>query len=227
MINVILLGPPGAGKGTQAKLLEEKLGLKQLSSGDMLRAAVARGTAIGQKAKTYMDAGALVPDDVVVDVVFENIDSRATSRGIILDGFPRTVEQAEALDKKLAEKGSGIDIVIAIKVRDDRLVERVAGRYTCAICGEGYHDSFKRPAVAGTCDKCGSHDFKRREDDSPEKVKRRLEEYHQLTVPLIDYYQKRGKVALIDGELSIEKVSQEMDRVLSDLEGAETSVTGG
>jgi adenylate kinase len=227
VINIILLGPPGAGKGTQAKLLEEKLGLKQLSSGDMLRAAVSRGTAVGQKAKSFMDAGKLVPDQVVVDVVFESIDAQSSGNGIILDGFPRTVDQAEALDKKLAEKGARIDGVIVIKVRDDKLVERVAGRYTCANCGEGYHDSFKKPAVAGICDKCGSHDFKRRDDDRPEKVKERLKAYHKQTVPLIDYYQKRGKVAVIDGELSIEDVSEKMDDVLASLEGAESSVTGG
>ena len=227
MINIILLGPPGAGKGTQSKLLEEKLGLKQLSSGDMLRAAVSSGTAVGQKAKSYMDAGKLVPDQVVVDVVFENIDAMSSSNGIILDGFPRTVDQAEALDRKLAEKNARIDGVIVIKVRDDKLVERIAGRYTCAKCGEGYHDSFKQPAVAGACDKCGSHDFKRRADDHPDKVKKRLEEYHRQTVPLIDYYQKRGKVAVIDGELSIEDVSRKMDDVLASLEGAESSVTGG
>ena len=227
MINVILLGPPGAGKGTQAKLLEEKLGLKQLSSGDMLRAAAASGTSVGQTAKRYMDKGALVPDDVVVDVVFENIDAMAGTKGIILDGFPRTVEQAEALDKKLAGKGSGIDLVIAIKVRDELLVDRIAGRFTCAKCGQGYHDTFKRPAKEGICDKCGSHEFKRRADDQPDMVKKRLEEYHTLTVPLIDYYQKRGKVEAIDGELSIEDVSRKMDEVIEHLEGAESSVTGG
>jgi len=228
VINIILLGPPGAGKGTQAKLLEEKLGLKQLSSGDMLRAAVSRGTAVGQKAKSYMDAGKLVPNQVVVDVVFESIDALSSSNGIILDGFPRTVEQAEALDKKLAEKNARIDGVIVIKVRDEKLVERIAGRYTCAKCGEGYHDSFKKPTTAdGSCDKCGSQDFKRRDDDRPEKVKERLNAYHKQTVPLIDYYEKRGKVAVIDGELSIEDVSHKMDEVLASFEGAESSVTGG
>jgi adenylate kinase len=227
VINIILLGPPGAGKGTQAKRLEEKLGLKQLSSGDMLRAAVSRGTAIGQKAKSYMDQGALVPDDVVVEVVFEHIDGMASGNGIILDGFPRTVEQAAALDKKLAEKGARIDSVIVIKVSDDKLVQRIAGRFTCAQCGEGYHDSFKRPAVDGTCDKCGSHEFNRRADDDPETVKNRLATYHRQTVPLIDYYQKRGKVAAIDGELSIEDVSREIDEVLAGLQGANTSVSGG
>jgi adenylate kinase len=227
VINVILLGPPGAGKGTQAKLLEEKLGLKQLSSGDMLRAARDRGTVVGQKAKSYMDNGGLVPDDVVVEVVFEYLDEQKSGRGNIFDGFPRTVEQAAALDKKLAEKGQLIDSVIVIKVRDDRLVERIAGRFTCAKCGEGYHDKFKHPAVDGACDKCGSSEFKRRPDDDPETVKKRLKVYHEVTVPLIDYYQKRGKVAAIDGELSIEDVSREMDDVLVSLEGVETSVSGG
>ena len=227
MINVILLGPPGAGKGTQAKLLEDKLGLKQLSSGDMLRAAVARGTAVGQKAKTYMDQGALVPDDVVVDVVFEHIDSMSGTKGFILDGFPRTVDQAAALDEMLAEKGGRIDSVVVIKVSDDKLVDRIAGRFTCATCGEGYHDSFKRPAVEGTCDRCGGHEFKRRADDRPETVKQRLKAYHEQTAPLIDYYQKRGKVAVIDGELPIEEVTRELDDVIGHLEGAESSVTGG
>jgi adenylate kinase len=227
VINVILLGPPGAGKGTQAKLLEEKFGLKQLSSGDMLRAAVARGSEVGKKAKSYMDNGALVPDAVVTDVVFEYIDGMAGGQGFILDGFPRTVDQAAALDRNLAEKSIGIDSVIVIEVSDGKLVDRIAGRFTCASCGEGYHDNFKRPARDGTCDKCGGHDFKRRPDDQPETVKNRLKIYHQETVPLIDYYRKRGKVAVIDGELSIEKVSKEMDNVVSSLEGAESSVSGG
>jgi adenylate kinase len=169
-----------------------------------------------------MDKGALVPDAVVTDVVFEYIDGMVGTQGFILDGFPRTVDQAAALDKKLAEKGIGIDSVIVIEVADDKLVDRVAGRFTCATCGEGYHDTFKRPAHAGTCDKCGGHDFKRRPDDQPETVKNRLKIYHQQTAPLIDYYRKRGKVAMIDGELSIEKVSKEMDNVVGSLEGAET-----
>lgn len=227
MINVILLGPPGAGKGTQAKLLEEKLGLKQLSSGDMLRAAVARGSAIGQTAKSYMDQGTLVPDDVVVDVVFEYLDGMAGTEGYILDGFPRTVDQAAALDRKLAEHGGRIDVVVVIEVADDRLVERIAGRYTCATCGEGYHDTFKRPRAEGTCDKCGGHDFKRRPDDQPETVKQRLKVYHAQTAPLIDYYRQRGKVAVIDGELPIQEVSRDMDKVIATLEGDERSVTGG
>jgi adenylate kinase len=215
-MNLILLGPPGAGKGTQAKLLEEKFSLKQLSSGDMLRAAVQGGTPVGQKAKSFMDNGALVPDDLVVEVVFEHLANLKDGSGFILDGFPRTVEQAEALDEWLDERGAAIDRVIVIKVRDELLIERVAGRYTCAKCGEGYHESFKRPATEGVCDKCGSHEFKRRADDNRETVKNRLEVYHTQTAPLIDYYEGHGKVAVVDGEAPIENVSKQIDEVFSE-----------
>jgi len=170
-MNVILLGPPGAGKGTQAKLLEQKFSLKQLSSGDMLRAAVHAHTPVGSQAKAFMDKGALVPDELVEEIVFEHLASMKDGRGFILDGFPRTVAQAEALDDWLEKRGRAIDRVLVIRVRDEQLVERVAGRYTCAKCGEGYHDAFKRPAHDGICDKCGSHEFKRRADDNPETVK--------------------------------------------------------
>jgi adenylate kinase len=211
-MNLILLGPPGAGKGTQAKLLENKLELRQLSSGDMLRAAVSSQTPVGKKAKSYMDQGALVPDNIVVDVVFEHLAGlNGGGKGFILDGFPRTVEQAEALDGWLAKQGSGIDRVIVIKVHDDRLVERITGRFTCAKCGEGYHDVFKRPKLEGTCDVCGSHDFKRRADDRVETVKTRLKAYHEQTAPLISYYNERGKVSSVDGEAPIEVVSDEID----------------
>lgn len=214
-MNLILLGPPGAGKGTQAKLLEQKFGLRQLSSGDMLRAAVSSGTPVGVKAKSYMDQGALVPDDLVVDVVFEYLAGFDEPKGFILDGFPRTADQAEALDAWLDSRNSRIDRVIVIQVRDDRLVDRIAGRYTCAKCGEGYHDSFKQPAAAGVCDKCGSHDFKRRADDNAATVATRLKAYHEQTAPLIDYYKLSGKVAIVDGEAPIEAVSREIDDVFS------------
>ncbi len=212
-MNLILLGPPGAGKGTQSKLLERKFGLKQLSSGDMLRAAVSNETPVGTKAKSYMDQGALVPDQIVVDVVFEHLTGLNNGNGFILDGFPRTVEQAEALDRWLGEHGGQIDRVVVIDVADDRLVDRIAGRYTCAKCGEGYHDSFKLPKMDGVCDVCGSHEFKRRADDRPETVKNRLATYHEQTAPLIDYYSAQGKVAPIDGEASIETVSGQIDEV--------------
>lgn len=229
MINVILLGPPGAGKGTQAKLIEEKFGLVQLSSGDLLRAAVASGSVVGQQAKSYMEKGALVPDDVVVDIVFEHIDSMSGARGFILDGFPRTVEQAAALDRKLAAKGAvaGIDRVLVIAVSDDKLVERITGRFTCATCGEGYHDSFKRPRVEGVCDKCGGREFKRRADDQPETVKTRLEAYHRQTAPLIDYYTASGKVTIVDGEQPIDQVAKAMDAVFAPLIASDILVTGG
>lgn len=214
-MNLILLGPPGAGKGTQAKLLEGKFGLKQLSSGDMLRSAVSSETAVGQRAKSFMDRGALVPDDLVVDVVFEHLAGFRDKKGYILDGFPRTVDQAEALDAWLASRNSGIDRVIVIQVRDDRLVERIVGRYTCAKCGEGYHDSFKAPAIYGVCDQCGNHEFKRRVDDTPATVATRIKTYHDQTAPLIAYYETRGKVAIVDGEAPIEAVSREIDEVFS------------
>ncbi len=214
-MNLILLGPPGAGKGTQAKLLENKFDLQQLSSGDMLRAAVAAKTPVGKKAKSFMDKGALVPDDIVVDVVFEHLADMKDKNGFILDGFPRTVEQAAALDRWLEKRNSGVDRVIVIQVRDDRLVERIAGRFTCAKCGEGYHDAFKRPKAEGVCDICGSTEFKRRADDRPETVKTRLKAYHEQTAPLINYYKQHGKVATVDGEASIEAVSREIDEIFS------------
>lgn len=211
---LLLLGPPGAGKGTQSKLLEEKYGLKQLSSGDMLRAAVNAGSHVGMRAKSYMEAGQLVPDDLVVDVVLEYLAGHQHPEGYILDGFPRTVEQARALDQWLQNKGAEIDRVIAINVDDGRLVERVTGRFTCAKCGEGYHDKFKQPAAANICDKCGGHEFKRRSDDSAEKFPTRLKAYHDETAPLIDYYNQGGKVAFVDGEASISQVAQQIDEAV-------------
>ena len=210
-MNLILLGPPGAGKGTQAKLLETKFGIKQLSSGDMLRAAVSSQTPVGQKAKSYMDQGALVPDQTVVDVVFEHLAGMKDAKGFILDGFPRTVEQAEALDRWLNERSRVIDHVVVIKVADELLVERITGRFTCAKCGEGYHDMFKQPKVEGVCDVCGGTEFKRRADDHADTVKTRLKAYHEQTSPLIEYYTAQGKVASVDGAASIEKVSNEID----------------
>jgi adenylate kinase len=212
-MKLILLGPPGAGKGTQAKLLEKKFEAPQLSSGDMLRAAVSSGTPVGQKAKSYMDQGALVPDHIVVDVVFERLAAQDKGDGFILDGFPRTVEQAEALDRWLAEHESGIDRVVVIEVADDLLIERIAGRFTCAKCGEGYHDTFKRPKLDGVCDVCGSHEFKRRADDRAETVKTRLEAYHRQTAPLVEHYKAQGKVSTVDGEAPIDKVSRQIDEL--------------
>ncbi|MEJ2124732.1 MAG: adenylate kinase [Alphaproteobacteria bacterium] len=216
-MNIILLGPPGAGKGTQAKLIEEQYGYKQLSSGDLLRGAVAEGSALGLQAKSCMDSGALVPDDLVVELVFQALDScrNSQSAGVILDGFPRTVDQAKTLDEKLAASGTAIDRVIEVRVADDRLVERITGRFTCAKCGEGFHDTFKRPAVDGVCDKCGATEFTRRADDQAETVKARLVAYHTQTSPLIDYYSVSGKVVGVDGEAGIAEVSRQIEKALN------------
>jgi adenylate kinase len=207
-MNIILLGPPGAGKGTQARRIEEKFGLKQLSSGDMLRAAVASGSDVGKRAGEFMQRGALAPDDVIVGVVFERIASESGGKGIILDGFPRTVAQAEALDRQLGAQGMSLDAAIVIAVDDAKLVERVSGRFTCAACGEGYHDAFHHPKVDGVCDKCGGKDFSRRNDDNAEAMCARLEAYHGQTSPLIGYYGAQGKVSMIDGEQSIDLVAE-------------------
>lgn len=213
-MNIILIGPPGSGKGTQAKLLEDKYDLKQLSSGDMLRAAVAEGSEIGKKAKSYMEAGELVPDELVVEIVTDQIE-KADGKGFILDGFPRNVHQAEVLDRMLKENGHEVDRVPVIEVSDDRLVERVAGRFTCASCGEGYHDKFKQPEVEGVCDKCGGTEFVRRPDDNPETVRNRLDVYHEQTKPLIDYYEQQGKVRMINGEQSIERVTKDLEEAMN------------
>lgn len=206
-MNLILLGPPGAGKGTQARILMEARGLVQLSTGDMLRAAVAAGSEVGKKADAVMKAGGLVSDDIVIGVVDERLDQDDVSGGVIFDGFPRTTPQAEALDRLLAEKGMTLDAVVNMEVDDDAMVGRISGRYTCAGCGEGYHDVDKRPAVHGVCDKCGSTEFKRRKDDNAETVRARLVEYHAETAPLIAYYAGSGKLKTVDGMASIDDVT--------------------
>ncbi len=213
-MRIILLGPPGAGKGTQARILMDERGLVQLSTGDMLRAAVASGSDVGKKADTVMKAGGLVSDDIVIGVVEERLGQPDITNGVIFDGFPRTTAQAEALDKLLAEKGEDLDAVISIEVDDNAMVDRVAGRYTCAKCGEGYHDAEKKPAVDGVCDKCGSTEFKRRKDDNAETVRARLEEYHRETAPLIAYYGGKGKLRQVAGMGSINEVTSEIRQVL-------------
>lgn len=211
---LILLGPPGAGKGTQARMLEERFGLVQLSTGDMLRAAVAAGTEAGRAAQAVMEAGGLVSDGIVLSVLNERLSAPDVARGVILDGFPRTEGQAAALDALLSERGQRIDAVVALDVDDAAMVERVAGRYTCANCGEGYHDSFKTPAVAGTCDKCGSGDFKRRADDRAETVAARLAAYHAQTAPLIAYYDRRDVLEHIDAMAPIGDVAESLVRIV-------------
>ena len=213
-MNLVLLGPPGAGKGTQAKLLEDSRSLVKLSTGDMLRAAVAAGTELGRKASEMMERGALVPDNLVIKLIAERMDQGGAGEGFILDGFPRTIAQAEALDGLLKECGKALDSVIVMEVDDDALVERIAGRFACGYCGEGYHDLYKLPKVKGVCDRCGSAGFVRRKDDNEEVVRARLKAYHAQTEPLIDYYQQQGKVSAVDGMADISTVAKEIDQAL-------------
>jgi adenylate kinase len=213
-MNLILLGPPGAGKGTQAKEIESKRGLIQLSTGDMLRAAAKAGTGVGTRVKSIMDRGELVSDDIVIRIISERIDRPDCRNGFILDGFPRTLPQAAALDVMLADKGRKMDAVIELKVDYNRLVERIVGRYTCAKCGEGYHDRFKRPKVRGTCDVCGNEEFTRRADDNAETVSTRLMAYYRDTAPLTGYYFCKGVLRSVDGMEPIADVGKAIGAVL-------------
>ncbi len=213
-VNLILLGPPGAGKGTQARMLEEKFGLIQLSTGDLLRAAVAAGTEAGKAAKAVMEAGQLVSDEIVLAILKDRMGEGDVAKGVILDGFPRTQAQAEALDALMAEAGQQIDSVISLAVDDEAMVTRVAGRFTCGDCGEGYHDSFKQTAKAGVCDKCGSTEMKRRADDNAETVRSRLEAYHAQTAPLIAYYERQGCLSEIDAMAAIKAVEADLEGIV-------------
>jgi adenylate kinase len=213
-MNLILLGPPGAGKGTQAQLLKDRHGLVQLSTGDMLRAAVAAGTDLGRQVKSIMEAGALVPDDIIIAMIAERIAKPDCAAGFILDGFPRTTGQAEALDRMLAEKGLKLDAVVELKVDDAALVDRISGRYSCGTCGAGYHDTHKKPKKAGVCDVCGGTKFTRREDDKAETVKARLEAYHRQTAPLLPYYKARGVLKTVDGMAPIDEVAGQIENLL-------------
>ena len=213
-MNIILIGAPGAGKGTQARRLEEDYGLIQISTGDMLRASIKKGEPLGLEAKALMDKGALVPDSLIVKMIEARIAEPDCAKGFILDGFPRTVAQAEALDAMLAAKGMVLDSVVELMVDEDKLIERVSGRFTCAKCGEGYHDTFKRPKAEGVCDVCGGTEFKRRPDDNAETVRTRMAEYRAKTAPILPIYEARGLVRRVDGMADIAEVGRQIDAIL-------------
>ncbi|MEE8189323.1 MAG: adenylate kinase [Kiloniellales bacterium] len=213
-MNIILLGPPGSGKGTQAKRLEESRNMVQLSTGDMLREAVASGRDLGTKVKKIMDAGELVPDEMIIRMIAERIDQPDCARGFILDGFPRTTRQAEALDEMLADKSLRLDSVIEMKVDEEALVERITGRFSCANCGASYHDKFNRPQVEGVCDICGGRELTRRADDNEKTVRRRMEAYRAQTAPILPYYAEKGLLRSVDGMAPIDRVSVEIGHML-------------
>ena len=213
-MRLILLGPPGAGKGTQAAWIKTTYGIPQLSTGDMLREAVAKGTEVGREAKSVMEAGKLVSDDIINRIVAERIDQPDCAQGFILDGFPRTIPQAEALDRMLAERGLELDAVVEIRVDQNALVERISGRFSCAKCGAGYHDTFKPTKVTGVCDVCGGTEFVRRKDDNAETVRERLVAYEAQTAPLLPYYGSKGLVRTVDGMAPIDEVTAAIGRAL-------------
>ena len=212
---MILIGPPGAGKGTQAKRIEDAFGVVQLSTGAVLRELIASQSELGRKAKALVEGGNLMPDDVMIELVSERIDEPDCDNGFILDGFPRTIAQAEALEILFREKGLSLDHVIEIKLDDDKLVERLTGRYECGGCGEGYHDTYKIPRVEGVCDRCGSKEFTRRADDGEDKVRTRLDVYHQQTKPILPFYRARGILKSVDGSKDLEDVARQLKEVLS------------
>ena len=213
MLNIILLGPPGAGKGTQAARLQAERGMIQLSTGDMLREAVSAGTTVGLQAKAVMARGELVSDAIVSALIGERLDASA-EQGAIFDGFPRTKHQAAALEILLAQRGRHLDYVIELVVDEDELVRRIVGRFTCAKCGAPYHDHLRLPAVPGVCDVCGSTEFKRRPDDNEETVRTRMAEYRAKTAPILPYYEDKGLVRRVDGMALVDEVAAQIDAIL-------------
>lgn len=214
-MNIILLGPPGAGKGTQAQRLVEKFGMRQLSTGDMLRAAVKAGTPVGLQAKAVMDRGELVSDEIVSALIGAELDAMGPDVGAIFDGYPRTAEQATSLDDILSSRSRTLDHVIELDVDEDALVERITGRFTCANCGKGYHDKFEQPRQLGVCDRCGSTEFKRRPDDNEETVRTRMAEYRAKTAPILPIYEARGIVTRVNGMAEMDHVTAAIERVLA------------
>jgi adenylate kinase len=215
-MNIILLGPPGAGKGTQARILVEREDMVQLSTGDMLRAAKTSGTEMGKRVADVMARGDLVTDDIVIGLIAEQLDGEAGRHGLIFDGFPRTLPQADALEDLLAKKGKTLDAVVEMQVDDDALIERVSGRFTCAQCGEVYHEKTKPTAEDGVCDKCGSTDFVRRADDNADSMRVRLNAYYRNTAPLIGYYYAKGKLRTVDGLGEVDQVAADIRKALQE-----------
>ena len=213
-MNLILMGPPGAGKGTQSQRIEKSHGIVQLSTGDMLRAEVASSSDLGKEAKDVMESGGLVSDELIIAMISSRIDQDDCKKGFILDGFPRTTPQAEALDAMLTEKGLMIEHVIEMKVDDEAMVKRITGRFTCAECGAGYHDEFQKPEKEGVCNQCGGTEFTRRADDNAETVRGRLQAYHEQTAPILSYYKEKGTVKSVEGMASIDEVTEQLNAVL-------------
>jgi adenylate kinase len=213
-MNIILLGPPGAGKGTQAARLVAERGMVQLSTGDILRAAVKEGTEVGKMADEIMKSGKFFPDELMAQILGQHMDGLAAETGIIFDGYPRTARQAELLDELMAARGRTLDRVIELEVDEDALVDRITGRFTCAKCGTGYHDRFKLPKIEGACDVCGSHEFKRRPDDNAETVRTRMAEYRAKTAPILPIYEARGLVSRVDGMADMDAVTQQIGAIL-------------